>query len=272
VTTAEADSGGHHPRPALRLGCWGSIAAAALYIVVTASALPPPAPVAPAGGTLHWWTTTPVEQMLGGAARLVVISVLGYLVLVAGTQLLALLAPGTWWAAAVDRLAPRALALTTAGLIAASGPTAAATPAFTATPPSGERGGVTMQVLPSSNSSPGSPAAEPRTSIPVAPTTTTTTRPAPAPAPTPPSPPSQMTPTRQTTPARHVVEPGDHLWNIAERAVSLDGTAADASVVARYWRALIDSNRDRLVDPHDPDLILPGQELELPSFSDRGAR
>jgi nucleoid-associated protein YgaU len=34
--------------------------------------------------------------------------------------------------------------------------------------------------------------------------------------------------------------------------------------VGRYWRRLIDANRDRLVDPGNPDLLLPGQELVLP--------
>jgi hypothetical protein len=34
--------------------------------------------------------------------------------------------------------------------------------------------------------------------------------------------------------------------------------------VGRYWRRLIDTNRDRLVDPGNPDLLVPGQELVLP--------
>jgi nucleoid-associated protein YgaU len=31
-----------------------------------------------------------------------------------------------------------------------------------------------------------------------------------------------------------------------------------------YWAQLVDANRDRLVDPDDPDLLLPGQVLVLP--------
>jgi nucleoid-associated protein YgaU len=31
-----------------------------------------------------------------------------------------------------------------------------------------------------------------------------------------------------------------------------------------YWRALVEANRDRLVDPDNPDLIFSGQQLVLP--------
>lgn len=264
-------------RPALQLWSWGVVAAGTLYVVLTAPALPDPAPVAPASSTFEWWTTTPVEHALGGVARLVIIGVLAYLVLVAATQLLALAAPGTRLARAVDRLAPRALAFATAGVIVASSSPAWASPG-PATTTDGGHDGVTMQVLTPSEPRPGSPAAEPRTSIPLAPTTTAPPAPVPStdPAPIPsteatPVPETDQSPSPSST-HRYVVQPGDHLWSIAERAVTLDGTTAEAAVVARYWRALIDANRDRLVDPADPDLILPGQELELPPLSAPRAR
>lgn len=64
----------------------------------------------------------------------------------------------------------------------------------------------------------------------------------------------------------HVVRPGDHLWGIAEEQVALRlGRAPTDREVHGYWRALIDANRDRLVVPGDPDLIMPGQVLTLPS-------
>ena len=50
-----------------------------------------------------------------------------------------------------------------------------------------------------------------------------------------------------------VVQPGDHLWSIAERSAPGD--------MLRYWLALVEANRDRLADP---DLVLPGQVLVLP--------
>lgn len=63
----------------------------------------------------------------------------------------------------------------------------------------------------------------------------------------------------------HTVEPGDHFWSIAEAVVA---RATDAPVTEartrRYWRRLIRANRGRLVDPGNPDYILPGQVLHLP--------
>lgn len=61
------------------------------------------------------------------------------------------------------------------------------------------------------------------------------------------------------------VRPGDHLWRIAQDtlAARLGRTPTDAEVVP-YWRRVIDENRARLVDPDNPDLILPGQVVALP--------
>lgn len=72
-----------------------------------------------------------------------------------------------------------------------------------------------------------------------------------------------------------VVRPGDHLWSIAENTVRARSGAApgvdgrgehepDEREVARYWVRLVEENRERLVDPTDADLILPGQHLRLP--------
>ena len=60
-----------------------------------------------------------------------------------------------------------------------------------------------------------------------------------------------------------VVAPGDHLWSIAEKALSerLGRPASDDEVVP-FWTALIDLNRDQLPDP---DLIFAGQVFRLPS-------
>jgi hypothetical protein len=63
-----------------------------------------------------------------------------------------------------------------------------------------------------------------------------------------------------------LVQPGDHLWSIAERTLA---TAWARSVsddeVAPYWRVLLERNRDRLADPSNPDLIFPGQSFVLPT-------
>lgn len=62
------------------------------------------------------------------------------------------------------------------------------------------------------------------------------------------------------------VEPGDHLWHVAAATVArhTDRATSDADT-ARYLQVLIEENRDVLVDPGNPDLILPGQVFRLPS-------
>ena len=87
-----------------------------------------------------------------------------------------------------------------------------------------------------------------------------------------PDPPAVQTPTIPATtipvgatPITVTLRPGDHLWLVAERAL----TAADHQQptnarIEHYWRALIDANRDRLADPANPDLVYAGQILLLP--------
>jgi nucleoid-associated protein YgaU/DNA-binding SARP family transcriptional activator len=61
------------------------------------------------------------------------------------------------------------------------------------------------------------------------------------------------------------VEPGDNFWTIAETTLETAwGRAPTGSEVSGYWRNLVESNRDRLRPPHDPNLIFPGQRFELP--------
>lgn len=66
----------------------------------------------------------------------------------------------------------------------------------------------------------------------------------------------------------HEVAAGEHLWAIAEATVAdaTGGSPTDTQVHA-YWEVLIEDNRDRLADPHNPDLIFPGQRLVLPDVA-----
>jgi len=61
------------------------------------------------------------------------------------------------------------------------------------------------------------------------------------------------------------VEQGEHFWSIAETTLEdTRGAAPSEGEVASYWRKLIEANQDRLLPPHDPDLIYPGQSLVIP--------
>jgi nucleoid-associated protein YgaU len=60
-----------------------------------------------------------------------------------------------------------------------------------------------------------------------------------------------------------VVEKGDHLWKISAR--HLDEVAPEADV-APYWQAVVDVNTPHLRSG-DPDLIYPGEVVELPATS-----
>ncbi|HEX6235840.1 MAG TPA: LysM domain-containing protein [Acidimicrobiales bacterium] len=64
-----------------------------------------------------------------------------------------------------------------------------------------------------------------------------------------------------------VVAPGDSFWSIATEVIVEAGGARrprDRDVVP-YWRDMIAANRDRLVVPDDPDILVPGQRLLIPA-------
>ncbi len=59
-----------------------------------------------------------------------------------------------------------------------------------------------------------------------------------------------------------LVEPGDHLWKIAEATLSQVGHNPTEPEVAHYWRQVIDANLRQLNG--NPNLIYPGQIITLP--------
>lgn len=64
----------------------------------------------------------------------------------------------------------------------------------------------------------------------------------------------------------HEVVSGESFWAIAAALVEADlGRPPTDAEVVPVWEALIDANRDRLVVPGDPDLLLPGQRLRVPT-------
>jgi hypothetical protein len=62
------------------------------------------------------------------------------------------------------------------------------------------------------------------------------------------------------------VRPGEHFWSTAEQvlAQAWERPPTDAEVVP-YWQALVQANRAALVDPGNPDLIVPGQVFTVPA-------
>lgn len=84
------------------------------------------------------------------------------------------------------------------------------------------------------------------------------------------APPTPATPDPAPTaiPSSWTVEAGDSFWSIAAETVvetaAPTGDAPSDRRVIGYWRRLVEANRGRLLDPGNPDLLVPGQEIALP--------
>ncbi|CAN5895279.1 hypothetical protein BH23ACT5_BH23ACT5_07340 [soil metagenome] len=64
-----------------------------------------------------------------------------------------------------------------------------------------------------------------------------------------------------------IVEPGDHLWGLAQRRVAaVQGHPPTDGEVAAYWVRVVDVNRTTLRSG-DADLIFPGEEVLLPEVN-----
>jgi hypothetical protein len=206
---------------------------------------------------------------LAMAARLAA----AWLALVAALQLVAARSRDPRAAAIADRLAPRFLRSVAChatrlslgvALLAPAAPLSSppphtavmvpldAEPSQVAPPEPESTSTSTSATTPVSRPSASTTTTTTTTTTPVPPSTTTTTAPPPAP------PPPDPTPAPAALAADEVVvRPGDSFWSIAEDEAEGD--------VGTYWRALIDANRDRLVDPGNPDLLYPEQVLRLPA-------
>ncbi len=143
--------------------------------------------------------------------------------------------------------APDATTLTTESVPATTSPTSTVAP--TTTPPSTHEPSTTVTTTTDNRPDPGDEAID---------------RPAESPAPD--ADPPAWTPTTNL-PTAHVVQPGEHLWGIAEAAVRGQlGPDATSTDVADYWVELIASNRSMLRSG-DPNLIHPGEAILLPPMS-----
>jgi hypothetical protein len=63
------------------------------------------------------------------------------------------------------------------------------------------------------------------------------------------------------------VSSGDSFWTIAQETLGDAWGRDDLSdrEIMVYWTTLIEANEGRLIEPGNPDLLLPGQELILPA-------
>lgn len=77
--------------------------------------------------------------------------------------------------------------------------------------------------------------------------------------------PDGQAPTTGAVPREWTMEPGDHLWAVAEAVLSRawQRSPSDAEITP-YWLHLIEANRDRLADRENPDLVFPGQVMVVP--------
>lgn len=214
-----------------------------------------PAPPLTAWSELsRWYASVDPGVAMAALVRLGALAVTAWLVVATAGQLVVGSGAPAAIRRAADLIAPRSLQRFVHGLAGlslsaglavvvpsagtpAAGPTGVAVLRLVTEPPPGT---ATLRLVPEP-----APAATP---MPVAPAPVA----AAAPSPTP--------------PAEHlVVEPGDSLWSIAEEVLLERGADPDDLAVERYWRRLVDANRRALVDPANPDLIYPGQELTLPA-------
>jgi len=127
---------------------------------------------------------------------------------------------------------------------------------------------ITMHRLPDEpgDELPASPSSQPRSTQATAVAPKVTTRePSPrAAAPTPPTAPPTP-PALGPVPGSWTVRSGDHFWAVAEQVLSRAwGRPPTDAEVARYWRTLVETNRSRLPDPANPDLLFPGHSLTVP--------
>lgn len=244
-------------RLAAVLGWFAALTAAAVVLRTSATGELAAPPLESLGALTEWAEVrSPVAAALA-LVRLVAECTVWYLVAVSGLHLSITATGSRSWRRLAETVTPQMVRrildtgfgvslLTTMTLapsaftspLAADGPVPAATPIV---PDDGDRAGRSGTATMRPVEGPTPPSLDP----------------SPAPRPVP----------ERVAPATTVeVSPGDSFWTLAEEALaSAWGRTPTDAEIDPFWRALIERNRHRLVDPADVDLLLPGQVLELPS-------
>ena len=202
----------------------------------------------------RWYEDLGPSAAVVALVRLVAIAGCGWLAVASALQIVAVIAPGRGVRSLADGLSPRFLRSVACGAASLSVTAGFAMPTA-ALGPQGNPPGTAVMVPLDATTTSALPPPSSSTTTRVVPVTTTV----PATPPAPPAPVVPAAPTRVSPPppSEVVVVPGDSFWSIAV-------DEADGRDVTTYWQALIEANRDRLVDRSNPDLLYPDQVLRLP--------
>jgi LysM domain len=286
----------------VRLAAWSAALVAGARVLVATGRGSLSVPLGSADDLADWVGAASPAEMAMAVLRLLALAACGYLLAVTALGVAARVVRARGLTAAVDRVTPAVVRRIVAGgsgaglvlgtLVASlpapdlTGPpgasTATASPAATATMarvpaptatmarttpgPAGGEATMTRLEDPTTTADPATPSATmtrvgpERSAEPVAATAVTV---ASAAAPVLPAAPALPA----VDAATWLVAAGDSLWSIAEEIVRTAQPDAADRTVTRYWRALTDANRASLVDPANPDLLVPGQQLTLPPFT-----
>jgi nucleoid-associated protein YgaU len=217
-----------------------------------------------------WYEGAGAEVAAIAVVRLVALALTGWLLIAAVLQVVTALPGLDPLRTVADLISPRSLQRLGRSLAGLSLTAALTAPA----PGAGISGALVPAAVPTTwdHSDPPLPPAPPAVpswpAAPVGPTGTATMHLVPA------SPSAEVAPAEVARPSSPraaevdsvTVEAGDSLWSIAaDELAQGDGRRPSEREVADYWHLLIDTNRSRLVDPANPDLIYPGQVLRLPA-------
>lgn len=237
-----------------RTGAWFvglAVTGVALRIAAVGDLAPPR--LTALGELTAWFEATSTAATVIALVRLIAEWSVWYLLLVSGLHALATVGRGQTWRQLGDSLTPRfvrralnagfglgLLATTTAVQPTGLGPAGAQIPVSAPT----DDEGVDARPSPSGTA----------TMRPFVPSSTTAAQAVAVPA---------AGPTAPSTTVE--VSQGDSFWSLAEESLAAawgrDPTDAE---IDPFWALLIETNRHRLVDPTNPDLVLPGQVFELP--------
>jgi hypothetical protein len=262
-----------------RLLAWTAALALGLRGLHALGAGPLGVPLSSADDLSEWLDRTPPEVMAIAIVRLVALAAGWYLAVC--TLALALSRPlgrtGAAWAVAPATPAVvRRLVLGSGSLGLAAGTLVGALPSTTVAPaPLAPRPAAASIVgaaqdtnPPSATMTRGAPdmptAVMTRMPAEDTPTAVMTRLPAPNAPRAPRSPPAHATRDSPAAPPSWRVEAGDSFWSIAAETVAEPGETPTDRRVIGYWRRLVEANRGRLLDPGNPDLLVPDQEFVLP--------